>query len=208
MITIESEGLGEATALLKMIERIGSIKAMVQFEGGSRYDGKASNAEVLKGHAEGIETRNGKKVRDVIGPGDELQSKLEKKLVDVIERGIKKEQQSGVLRVDKSGRVTAGKSVTKTLKTGKTKVITAQKVADAIMARGFKQMALMWKLNIGDLIRSQKDVNGASLLELEPDYAELKQKLHGRTKPILVATGQVLDSVTGDMGGIRYKAQK
>ena len=184
MITIESEGLGEATALLKMIERIGSIKAMVQFEGGSRYDGKASNAEVLKGHAEGIETRNGmngkrvKKVRDVIGPGDELQGRLERKLVDVIERGIKREQKSGVLRVDKSGRVTAGRSVTKTLKTGKTKVITAQKVADAIMARGFKQMALMWKLNIGDLIRSQKDVNGASLLELEPDYAELKQKLH------------------------------
>ena len=209
MITLEPQGLPEAQRLLKMIERIGSIKAMVQYEGGSRADGKASNAEVLKGHAEGIETREkGKKVRDVIGPGDELQGRLEKELIKVIEAGIKREQQSGVLRVDKSGKVKAGKSFVKQLKSGKSKLITAQKVADGIMARGFKKMAFMWKLNIGDLIRDQKDVNGASLLELEPDYAELKQRLHGRTKPILVATGQILDSISHDMGGIRFKAQK
>ncbi len=208
MITIQPEGLAEAQALLKMLEKIGGIKAMVQYEGRTRSDGKTSNAEVLKGHQEGIETRNhGKKVRDVIGPGAELNDKMGKALIKEIERSIKREQRSGILKVRKSGKVVAGKAYMKTLKHGGTKAITAKKKAAGILARAFKKIALMWKQNISELIRSQKDVDGAALDGLEPDYAKIKMAKHGRERPILVATGELLDSVTGDMGGIRYKAQ-
>ena len=207
MITIKPEGLGEVQTLLKMLEKIGKIRATVTYEGRSRSDGRASNAEVLKGHAEGIETRNhGKKVRDVVGPGKELNDKLGKMLLTEIERSIKREQRTGILKVRK-GKVTAGASITKTLKGGQVKTITAQKKSASIIARAFKQMAMEWKKNISELIKEQKDVNGAALLGLEPDYAKIKKAKHGRERPILVATGELLDSVTGDMGGIRFKAQ-
>jgi hypothetical protein len=201
MIVIQPEGLGEAQALLKMISKIGKIKPYVEYRGTERSDGKANNAEMLHWHAlEG---------RDVVSMEDgspELKN-LQQTVLDVVERRIKREQKTGFLRVTKRGKIVGtGQKITKTLaKTGKKKTLTAEKKARAIAASAYKKVE--WKLEISERIREQRNADGSQIRDLTPDYAEAKKKKHGFTRPVLVATGDLLDSITGTMAGIRYKEQ-
>lgn len=209
MVSIEPHGLKEAAGLLKMLSKIGSLQPVVEFVGGQRTDGNETNAQILHYHRKGVKSKNGLVKRDAIGPSDEVKKKLDQEMLKWLEKGINREIKNGFLKPTRSGGIKGtGKVSSRTLLSGKISQVTVDKKARDIVSRAFKKTAYMWKLNIGELIRSQQNADGSSFDDLSEAYKPVKQRLYNRTYPILVATGQVLNSISNDMGGIRFKFGK
>jgi len=211
MIVIQPEGLGEAAALLKMIAKIGQIRPYVEYRGTQRTKESFNNAELLHWHA-----LEGRDVVSMKEGSPELQ-RLQENVLKVVENGIKREQKRGLLKVTDKGKILGTDTIVKhkvrqnklleMVYGAEYKDIAAEQVARAIVARAFKKAAQEWKLEISERIREQRDADGNTIRDLSEAYKPIKLKKHKFERPVLVATGDLLDSITGNMQGIRYKEQ-
>ena len=172
MISIDPTVLGQIQAYqeaLKSLEKLGVVYKAIDLHARGRPDAAASNAEVLDGLA--------KQGRNFVDPDAGDVQRFAQAFAD----SVIKNMQRALAKVG-----------TKT-KTGKT--ITAEKLALELSGKAYRAAAQEWLKEISRRIESQ-DWIGDGDSDLSPKYKKRKLAKFGFTKPIGVASGQVLDNVS------------
>ncbi len=176
LIDIEAEGMKEAMALLKVLNKIGASIKAVELHGKRRIEGSDNdNADVLDYLSKGG--------RDFISSDDAMAADAG--------RAFMREARK---RIGQHGGIKGVKGLAN-----------AEKVAREITMVGFYAAMDEVKRHIRTRIDTGKTADGGSPDDLSKAYATYKQNKHGFTKPIGKATGQVYDNLAPGKRNVKFK---
>ena len=179
-VRVSVEGLEEAKCTLQIINQMGNVFKGVELNAKSRKDDDSMARSLTNGDI--LDYMAGpKQRRDFVAMTDELLHKIDVAISNEIERRLQEQQLS---ESEKAG------------------VEDSKRRANEIGAAAFTKGALVWNEEITRRINSGDWLGGGDS-ELNPEYEKQKQKKHGFTRPIGVATGQVLDNVSPSKRNIR-----
>lgn len=173
MLDIKTKGLEQAMALLKTLQHMGNAIKAVQLLGKDREDSNKNNAEII--------TFLIKQDRDFFSADESMISRIDKKMVEIMEEELTKQTLQRV-------------------KTGKSQ----KSVAQAVAAKAFLAGMEIAKEIMVERIESQTTVDGSAPAELSEQYANWKQAKFGFTT-IGKATGQLLDNLAPGSRNIKLR---
>lgn len=183
MMSIEVDGLEEAQEMLAFLHGLGNTIMAAQVLGHSRKeDPSKNNKQVLEWLGENHPGGN----RNFHSLTDAEQQKMNKIFVDKLHKALKKYEKRALKR-----NIAIGRAL---LKGGPSAAIAKQQqFASNTMAQALRATCMEYlKWLTTNIEQGQWRGSGG---DLDAEYAEQKQKKHGFTHPIGVATGQLLDNV-------------
>jgi len=173
------EGLDGSMAIMEYLEKTASEIQGIEFLGDDRVSG-VNNADIIRYHAEGIETKSGLVQRDITA-SDEDNERALILFADEVERQAlriaarKGDDDLNVIALPDMG----------------------SKQATATVAKGLKAAAEYIRKKMVERAEQQIDNKGNKLKSVDPDYAEQRNRQYGTpADSVLKATGELLSNLS------------